>query len=556
MDARARAMPRVIGGRYGLSSKEFTPGHGRRRVRGAGARAAAAAGSRSASTTTSPARACPTTRRSTSSARRRCARSSTGSARTARSARTRTRSRSSADERLHAQGYFVYDSKKSGCADGLAPALRAAADPGAVPRPAGELRRLPPVRAARAGRRARPGGARRDVAAQLPALRRTQVWDALPRPVQEQIIDKRLDVYAIDAGRSPARSACPGGSTPSCRPASSRSPGCCRASEAIERIKEAIGKTYGRRGAEVVERNEAAVDGTLAALHRIEVPARPRRTRELPPLVPAHAPEFVRTVTAEMMAGRGDDLPVSALPVDGTYPSGTTAYEKRNISELVAVWDPELCIQCGNCSFVCPHSVIRSKYYEPGRLEGAPDGVPVGAAQRARPPGHPLHAAGLRRGLHRLRAVRRGLPGEGAGRPGPQGDQPRAARAAAGAGARQHRVLRDAAGQRPLAGRLRHRARHPVPGAAVRVLRRLRRLRRDALHQAALAAVRRPADRRQRDRLLLDLRRQPADHAVDDERRRARAGLVELAVRGQRRVRPRLPARRRPAHRAGAPAAR
>ncbi len=96
-------------------------------------------------------------------------------------------------------------------------------------------------------------------------------------------------------------------------------------------------------------------------------------TRGLPPVVPAGAPEFVRTVTAEMMAGRGDDLPVSALPVDGTYPSGTTAFEKRNISELVAVWDPDLCIQCGNCSFVCPHSVIRSKFYDQAELAGAPD---------------------------------------------------------------------------------------------------------------------------------------------------------------------------------------
>ena len=85
------------------------------------------------------------------------------------------------------------------------------------------------------------------------------------------------------------------------------------------------------------------------------------------------APEFVRTVTAEMMAGRGDALPVSALPVDGSYPSGTTAYEKRNIAELVAVWDPDTCIQCGNCSFVCPHSVIRSKFYDQSRLDGAPD---------------------------------------------------------------------------------------------------------------------------------------------------------------------------------------
>ncbi|HYU66990.1 MAG TPA: thiamine pyrophosphate-dependent enzyme, partial [Jatrophihabitantaceae bacterium] len=144
--------------------------------------------------------------------------------------------------------------------------------------------------------------------------------------------------------------------------------------QAIARIKAAIAKTYGHRGAEVVERNQAAVDRALDGLHRVELPERVTASRGLPPVVPAHAPEFVRTVTAEMLAGRGDELPVSALPVDGTYPSGTSAYEKRNISELVAVWDSELCIQCGNCSFVCPHSVIRSRYYDQARLEGAPDG--------------------------------------------------------------------------------------------------------------------------------------------------------------------------------------
>jgi pyruvate-ferredoxin/flavodoxin oxidoreductase len=143
--------------------------------------------------------------------------------------------------------------------------------------------------------------------------------------------------------------------------------------EAIAKIKESIEKTYGRRGAEVVEKNQAAADQALEGLHQIEVPELVTATRELPPPVPAHASEFVRTVTAEMMAGRGDALPVSALPVDGTYPTGTTAYEKRNISESVADWDSELCIQCGNCSFVCPHTVIRSKYYDPSALEGAPE---------------------------------------------------------------------------------------------------------------------------------------------------------------------------------------
>ena len=181
--------------------------------------------------------------------------------------------------------------------------------------------------------------------------------------------------------------------------------------QALERVKAAIAKSYGRRGAEVVERNQLAVDRALAGLHHVPLPERPTSARDSPPLVPADAPEFVRSVTATMMAGRGDELPVSALPVDGTYPSGTTKYEKRNISDQVAVWDAELCIQCGNCSFVCPHSVIRSRYYDAARLEGRARDVQVGAAERARAAEHQLHTAGLCRGLHRLRALRRGLPG-------------------------------------------------------------------------------------------------------------------------------------------------
>jgi pyruvate-ferredoxin/flavodoxin oxidoreductase len=134
-------------------------------------------------------------------------------------------------------------------------------------------------------------------------------------------------------------------------------------------------------------------------------------------------------VTAEMMAGRGDDLPVSALPVDGTYPSGTTAYEKRNISELVAEWDADLCIQCGNCSFVCPHSVIRSRYYDESHLEGAPGTFHSAPLSAVGLPDHALHAPGLRRGLHGLRALRPGVPRHRAGRRRAQGDQPRRPRA-------------------------------------------------------------------------------------------------------------------------------
>jgi pyruvate-ferredoxin/flavodoxin oxidoreductase len=199
-----------------------------------------------------------------------------------------------------------------------------------------------------------------------------EVWDALPRPVQEKILAKRIEVYAIDAGRIAREAGLAGRTNTVLQTCFFAISGVLPREDAIVKIKSAIAKTYGRRGAEVVARNHAAVDAALEGLHRIEVPGRVTSARELPAVVPAHAPEFVRTVTAVMMAGHGDDLPVSALPADGTYPSGTAAYEKRNISELVAEWDPDLCIQCGNCSFVCPHSVIRSTYYDESLLKGAP----------------------------------------------------------------------------------------------------------------------------------------------------------------------------------------
>ncbi len=277
-----------------------------------------------------------------------------------------------AEEGFHAQGYFVYDSKKSGS------------------QTVSHLRFGPlPIRAPYLVQQASFVGCHQfglldradvlgraaDGATLLLNCPRPpeEVWDALSRPVQEQILAKHVELYAIDAGRIAREAGLAGRVNIILQTCFFAVSGLLPREQAIARIKAAVAKSYGRRGAEVVERNQSAVDRTLEALHRIDVPDRATATRELPPVVPAHAPEFVRTVTAEMMAGRGDDLPVSALPVDGTYPSGTTAYEKRNISDLVAVWDSELCIQCGNCSFVCPHSVIRSRYYDESRLEGAPD---------------------------------------------------------------------------------------------------------------------------------------------------------------------------------------
>jgi pyruvate-ferredoxin/flavodoxin oxidoreductase len=273
---------------------------------------------------------------------------------------------------LHAQGYFVYDSKKSGSQ--TVSHLRFGPHPIRAPYLVREasfvgchhFRLLEQVDVLG---RAAPGATLLLNCRHAPE----QVWDALPRPVQEQIIAKRVELYAIDAGRIAREVGLAGRINIVLQTCFFAISGVLPRDEAIERIKAAVAKTYGRRGAEVVERNQAAVDRTLEGLHRVAVPGHVTATREPPPPVPAHAPPFVRAVTAEMMAGRGDDLPVSALPVDGTFPSGTTAFEKRNISDLVADWDPDLCIQCGNCSFVCPHSVIRSRYYDRSRLDGAPE---------------------------------------------------------------------------------------------------------------------------------------------------------------------------------------
>ena len=276
-----------------------------------------------------------------------------------------------AEENLHAQGYFVYDSKKSGSqtVSHLRFGPRAIQAPYLVQHASFiGCHQFSLLRQVNVLERAAHGATLLLNCRQAPE----QVWDALPRPVQEQIISKQISLYAIDASQIARDAGMTGRINVVLQTCFFAISGVLPRHEAIVKIKAAIEKSYRRRGAEVVERNHAAVDATLAGLHQIMVPEQATSVVELPPPVPAHAPEFVRTVTAEMMAGRGDLLPVSALPVDGSYPSGTTQYEKRNVSELVAVWDPDSCIQCGNCSFVCPHSVIRSRYYEPAQLAGAP----------------------------------------------------------------------------------------------------------------------------------------------------------------------------------------
>jgi pyruvate-ferredoxin/flavodoxin oxidoreductase len=371
-DGERLAMPRVTGGRYGLSSKEFTPAM----VAGVFAELAREQPRRrftigidddvsGTSVDYDPSFdiESPDTFRAIFFG--------LGSDGTV-SANKNTIKILGSEEGLHAQGYFVYDSKKSGSQ--TESHLRFGPDPIRAPYLVNganfvgchQFRFLDKVDVL--------GRAAPDATLLLNCRYPVEkVWDALPRPVQEQILAKRITLYAVDAGRIAREAGLAGRINIVLQTCFFAISDVLPPEQAIARIKESVQKMYGNRGADVLGKELAAVDGAVAGLHRIEVPTLVTSTRTPAPTVPESAPEFVRTVTAEMMAGRGNALPVSALPVDGTYPSGTTAYEKRNVSELVAVWDSDSCIQCGNCSFVCPHSVIRSKFYDESQLAGAPE---------------------------------------------------------------------------------------------------------------------------------------------------------------------------------------
>jgi len=220
-----------------------------------------------------------------------------------------------------------------------------------------------------------------------------EVWERLPVEIQRTIINKELRFLVVDgygvadeAGMGPRINTV----MQTCFFALA---GVLPREEAIARIKEAIEKTYGKRGQAVLERNFAAVDGALDALREVKVPAETAGGLHRLPAVPDEAPDFVRRVTALMTAGKGNLLPVSALPVDGTFPTGTATYEKRSIAQEVPIWDPDLCIQCGLCSLVCPHSTIRMKVFTPEALEqaaGQSDGFPTRPWKGKEFPGHQM----------------------------------------------------------------------------------------------------------------------------------------------------------------------
>jgi len=200
----------------------------------------------------------------------------------------------------------------------------------------------------------------------------SSVWDQLPREMQEQMIEKRIRFFVIDAYALAKQVGMGGRINTIMQTCFFGISGILPRDEAIAHIKKTIEKTYGKRGPEVVRRNCEVVDLSLAQLHEVQVPDTVTATHLRPPLVSERAPDFVQKVSALIMAGKGDLLPVSAFPVDGTWPVGTAKWEKRNLALAIPVWDTKVCIQCNQCAMVCPHAAIRAKVYDEPSLAGAP----------------------------------------------------------------------------------------------------------------------------------------------------------------------------------------
>jgi pyruvate-ferredoxin/flavodoxin oxidoreductase len=273
---------------------------------------------------------------------------------------------------MYAQGFFVYDSKKSG--GRTFSHLRFGPDPIDAPyliQKAGfigmhqwsVMERIDVLKYARKGTVLL-------INSPYPA---DETFAKLPTQMQQKIIDLDIQLWVIDANMVARKSGMGNRINTVLQTCFFAISNVMDKDDAIAAVKKAIHKTYAKKGDDVVRKNELAVDSSLADLHRVEVPKTVQSDLQMIPPVPDYAPDFVKSVTASMLAETGDTLPVSSLPVDGTYPSGTTKYEKRNISDIIAVWDPEACIQCGNCAFVCPHAVLRAKYYPESALEGAPE---------------------------------------------------------------------------------------------------------------------------------------------------------------------------------------
>ena len=201
-----------------------------------------------------------------------------------------------------------------------------------------------------------------------------KLWDTLPARMQQQILDKNIKLYTIDAFAVARKTGMGGRINMIMQTCFFKLASVIPADEAIGYIKKAIAKTYAKKGQDVVDKNIAAVDATLENLHQVDTTGKTVNGHAIPSAMSPDAPDYVQNILGKMMCGEGDSIPVSQMPVDGTFPNGTSQYEKRNLALDLPEWDPTLCIQCGKCTAVCPHAVIRSKFFSPDALANAPEG--------------------------------------------------------------------------------------------------------------------------------------------------------------------------------------
>ncbi|MDD2915054.1 MAG: pyruvate:ferredoxin (flavodoxin) oxidoreductase [Gallionella sp.] len=369
-----KTLPRIVGGRYGLSSKEFTPGMIKAvfdELKKVQPKNHFTIGINDDLTHTSL-EWDENFRNDAGQGVTRCMFYGLGSDGTV-GANKNTIKIMGEETELYAQGYFVYDSKKAGA--GTISHLRFSPKPIHSPYLIGNndanfigchqpvfMERYEMLESAADGA----------VFLVNTPVAADKVWDLLTHKMQQQIITKKIEFYVIDAITIAKHTGMGSRINTIMQTCFFAISGVLPRELAIEKIKSAAEKSYSKKGKAVVEANWKAIDETVANLHKVNVPATASSTRNMPDHVPNHAPIFVQKVTAEIMAGRGNSLPVSAFPNDGTWPTGTSMWEKSNLAQEIPVWDAELCIYCGKCPFVCPHTAIRSKVFPEELAKNAP----------------------------------------------------------------------------------------------------------------------------------------------------------------------------------------
>jgi pyruvate/2-oxoacid:ferredoxin oxidoreductase alpha subunit/Pyruvate/2-oxoacid:ferredoxin oxidoreductase gamma subunit/dihydroorotate dehydrogenase/ferredoxin len=537
-DGRRERMPRVLGGRFGLSSKEFTPGMVRAVLDNAAAeqpRNHFTVGIHDDVTGTS----LPWDAGFRTDAHEDTVQAvffGLGSDGTVGANKNAVKIIGEGTD-LHAQGYFVYDSKKSGAVTvshlrfGPRP-IRSTyliedgdADFVACHQPV-FLDRYPMLDKAKRGA----------VFLLNSPVPPDRLWDSLPRAVRDRIVEKEVRLFAIDAGAVAAETGMGRRINTVMQSCFFAVSGILPRDQAIAAMKAAVEKTYGRKGRRLVERNFRSIDAALDALHEIPVPAEARAAA--PARAPAQVQDggsvaaraatlepgasrevidaFVDRVTREIIAGRGDLVPVSQIPCDGTFPVGTAAIEKRNLALELPVWEPDLCTQCGKCPLVCPHAAIRAKVLEPDAVAAAPEDFkswPVLA--KGFPEGARMSYQVAPEDCTGCTSVRGHLPDPRQEQRQPQGPEHGAPATAARNGAQATGISFVGLPEYPRTALKTRRSPTPCCSSRSSSSPGLRRLRRDPLRQARQPALRRPHGDRQRHRLLLHLRRQPADHALD-----------------------------------------